>query len=331
MQASSFLAALPFFFAFALPASSTFATEITAGVARVDLTPPMELNASLGGYGDRMSRPAEGVHDRIMAKALVLKGGQRRFLLLTADMLGFPPTFKEALLKQIAEGGWKPEQLMLLPSHSHTSIEMNAIHSKNLLGNKQLGVFDEKLLKWTLDRCQAVIEEAASNLVPVTVGTSSTTIDGWNRNRRHRGGPTDPSLVVTRIDTIDGKSLAVLVHFTAHPTFMGAEHMLFGPDLQALLCDLLHDLGDQKVIGIGVNPFRSRLEIELALAQNHVEGLVDREVFVPFREISEGQIIAETADVVHHLANGDPMAVVGHLREKAVHVVVERELSLFGQ
>ncbi len=193
MQASSFLAALPFFFAFALPASSTFATEITAGVARVDLTPPMELNASLGGYGDRMSRPAEGVHDRIMAKALVLKGGQRRFLLLTADMLGFPPTFKEALLKQIAEGGWKPEQLMLLPSHSHTSIEMNAIHSKNLLGNKQLGVFDEKLLKWTLDRCQAVIEEAASNLVPVTVGTSSTTIDDWNRNRRHRGGPRDRS------------------------------------------------------------------------------------------------------------------------------------------
>ncbi len=63
MQASSFLAALPFFFAFALPASSTFATEITAGVARVDLTPPMELNASLGGYGDRMSRPPEGVQE----------------------------------------------------------------------------------------------------------------------------------------------------------------------------------------------------------------------------------------------------------------------------
>jgi hypothetical protein len=37
----------------------------------------------------------------------------------------------------------------------------------------------------------------------------------------------DKELTVTRVDTLDGKPLAVLVNFTAHPTFMSAEDMLF--------------------------------------------------------------------------------------------------------
>ena len=60
------------FLAIALMTLSARASEMSAGVARVDLTPPMEMKATLGGYGERMSRPAEGVHDRVFAKALVL-------------------------------------------------------------------------------------------------------------------------------------------------------------------------------------------------------------------------------------------------------------------
>src|SRR5262245_4261617 len=97
------------------------AAELKAGVAVVDITPPLELKPPLGGYGARMNRPAEGVHDRILAKALVLTDGTRKFALVTADMLGFPPPFKPAILDKLAEKGWSAEQLILLPSHSHTS------------------------------------------------------------------------------------------------------------------------------------------------------------------------------------------------------------------
>jgi hypothetical protein len=44
---------------------------LKAGVARVNLTPPMEMKAALGGYGARMSKPAIGVHDAVWTKALV--------------------------------------------------------------------------------------------------------------------------------------------------------------------------------------------------------------------------------------------------------------------
>ena len=49
-----------FIFLFALHASS-----IEANVAVIKLTPPLEMGYTLGGYGARMSKPAEGIHDDI--------------------------------------------------------------------------------------------------------------------------------------------------------------------------------------------------------------------------------------------------------------------------
>src|SRR5687767_4877529 len=107
--------------------------ELQMGVARVDLTPPLEMKAPLGGYGARMNRPVEGVHDRIFAKGLVISDGRRKFALLTADLLGFAPPVKPDVVKRLANQGWSVEQIMLLPSHSHTAIDMNAINPNNVL------------------------------------------------------------------------------------------------------------------------------------------------------------------------------------------------------
>ena len=203
------------------------AAELSAGVASTDLTPPPEMKATLGGYGERMNRPAEGVHDSIFAKALVVSDGKRRFALLTADILGFPPAFKPELIKRLANENWESDEIMLLPSHSHASIDMSAINPKNVFGNKQIGLFDEKLFEWTLQHCATVINLAADRLEPIELGTAVKSIEGWNRNRRYRDGPTDDALTITRVDALDGKPLAVLVNFAAHPTFLGAEHMLF--------------------------------------------------------------------------------------------------------
>jgi hypothetical protein len=61
-----------------LPAKS----KIMASVARVDLTPPLEMKFALGGYGERMNKPAIGVHDKIWAKAVALKKEIRNMSLL---------------------------------------------------------------------------------------------------------------------------------------------------------------------------------------------------------------------------------------------------------
>ncbi len=206
--------------------SSMQAAELSAGTARVDLTPPLSMNAPLGGYGARMNAPAEGVHDRIFAKALVLSDGQRRFALVTCDMLGLTPPVKPEILKRLGDG-WTAEQVLILPSHSHASIEMNAINPNNTFGIPQIGIHDPDLYEFTVNHFVDVIRRAADELQPVTIGTASREIPGWNRNRRADSKLTDDEITITRIDKIGGKPLAVLVNFTAHPTMMSEKEMLF--------------------------------------------------------------------------------------------------------
>ena len=203
------------------------AVELSAGVSRVDLTPPAEMKAPLGGYGARRSRPAEGVHDRILAKAVVVSDGTRKFAMVTADMLGFAPPIKPAVLDRLKDAGWNAEQILLLPSHSHASIEMNAINPRNIYRIPEIGIHDQRLFELTVERLARVVRQAEQELVPVKIGTSARPLPGWNRNRRRRDGATDEQLTVTRIDRTDGKPLAVLVSFAAHPTFMTERQMLF--------------------------------------------------------------------------------------------------------
>jgi hypothetical protein len=233
--------------------ATTIAGELKAGVAVVDLTPPLELKSPLGGYGARMNRPAEGVHDRIFAKALVISDGQRKFALVTADMLGFPPPVKSAVLDKLVSKGWSAEQVLLLPSHSHTSIETNAINPLNIYKVPQIGIHNPQLYELTVSNLARVIDEAGRRLVPVKVGSSSIEIAGWNRNRRLPNGPVDPELTLLRVDTTDGKPLAVFVNWTAHPTFMNEHDMLFSGDWPGHLQRTLETLIGEGVTAMYAN------------------------------------------------------------------------------
>jgi hypothetical protein len=216
------LAAL--FLPFATPAET-----LLAGVARVDITPPLSMQAALGGYGARMSRPAVGVHDSVWAKAVVLSQGERRFAIVTADLLGFPYKFKAALMERMAPAGWSEERILLLPSHSHTSLDLMALHPANEFGIPQVGVFQKSLFDFTLDRLEQVISNAGRTLITAQAATRTVELSRRNRNRRG-GSVTEPELIVTRIDRTDGNPLAVLVNWTAHPTIMNESDMLFSGD-----------------------------------------------------------------------------------------------------
>jgi hypothetical protein len=209
--------------------SAQDASLLKAGAARVNLTPPLEMKAALGGYGERMSKPAIGVHDRVLAKALVFTSGGKKFALVTADALAFPPKFKAAVIKRLADESWGADQVMLLPSHTHTSFDMMALHPDNTFAIPQVGVFHKELFEHTVDQLAKVIRDAGRKLEPVRA--ASVTVSVPDRNRNRRGLPThDMDLTVTRVDTETGQPLAVLVNWTAHPTFMSEEDMLFSGD-----------------------------------------------------------------------------------------------------
>jgi neutral ceramidase len=204
------------------------------------------MKYTLGGYGERMNKPAEGIHDPIMAKALALKSGDSKYLIITMDILGLPSNFKTDLLKRIEKKGWKAENVMLLPSHSHGSLEMAAINSKNVFGVPQIGIFQPELLSFLLDKTEKLVLDADKNYREVKIGTGSAKFDGLNRNRRG-DKMIDNELTVTRVDLANGQPLAALVNWTAHPTFIGGNDMLVSAEWPGYLQTKM-----EKNIGQGV-------------------------------------------------------------------------------
>jgi hypothetical protein len=101
---------------------------------------------------------------------------------------------------------------------------MSAINKNNNLNSPQIGIFKPELLEFVIKKLSQVIREADKNYQSVRIGTSNTMIEGMNRNRR-RDADVDRELTVTRVDFENGKPMAVLVNWTAHPTFMNEKDM----------------------------------------------------------------------------------------------------------
>jgi len=204
---------------------TTLAQSPLKGNAKeIIITPPLEWKYTLGGYGARMSQPAEAIHDDIKAKALVLDDGSKKFVIVTMDILGFPPNVKPMIADKLKGSGWTEENILLLPSHAHTSLEMFALNDKNIFGMPAIGIFQVELLEFVVDNISKLIIETDKELKPVKVGTGQISLEGLNRNRRGDQA-VDKELTVTRVDDLDNRPLAVLVNWTAHPTIMDEDDM----------------------------------------------------------------------------------------------------------
>jgi hypothetical protein len=201
------------------------AGTLRANAGSVILTPPLEMGYTLGGYGARMSKPAEGIHDDIWAKALVLTDGNSKYAIVTLDILGLPPNVKPRLLEQLNREEWTAENILLLPSHTHTSLEMFALNEKNIFNLAPVGIYQPPLLDHVVETLAGLILSTDQNLQPVKTGSSCKKVPGLNRNRRGEAS-VDDNLTVTRIDHLDGRPLSVLVNWTAHPTIMDEHDML---------------------------------------------------------------------------------------------------------
>ncbi|HUP22026.1 MAG TPA: hypothetical protein VNB06_03695, partial [Thermoanaerobaculia bacterium] len=62
-------------------------TELRAGTARADITPP--LGSQLYGYGARGQAVSTAVHDPLYAKALVLSDGATSIAIVNLDLGSF--------------------------------------------------------------------------------------------------------------------------------------------------------------------------------------------------------------------------------------------------
>jgi hypothetical protein len=197
------------------------------GFAKRDITPTASM--PMWGYGDRHDLLSQGVLEPLFAKAIVIEAGEDRLAIVGLD-IGRGPTeaMMEQIRKEVAEKAGVGT-VMISGSHSHHGpvIELT---DKDGFGK---GKFDDAVAysKRLPELLIEAIVEAQSKLQPARMGIAKKDLTlNRNRHTKQRPKPTDPMLAVVRFDSADGKPLAILANYAAHPVTLPGEMLKFSPD-----------------------------------------------------------------------------------------------------
>ena len=214
----------------AMLSGAASAAGLEAGAAKADITPPTGF--PMWGYAARHDRPSEGVLDPLLARALVLKAGDGKIALVSLD-LGRAPT-RESMRRinqALAKDGFT--QVFLVASHTHHGpvLELDTWPRPDKPYIREL---EEKLV--------ALIRRADAARVPARYAVAAMETK-LNRNRQSKRAdrPTDPELLVLRLEDLKGKPIAHAVNFAAHPTMHPANLMKFSADYPGAMARRVED------------------------------------------------------------------------------------------
>lgn len=218
------------------------ASEMKAGVAKVDITPP--AGTRMWGYFDRLDG-AQGVLDPLNARVLVLETGSSRLAYVDLDLgRTFGPASLDTLRKAAKQESGI-DGLIVQATHTHT-------------GPVILDDYPNGPPAWEtedLNRIEGAIHDAAEHAVPVRLGVGyGAAYIGYNRRHVDADGtismlwsnvthaptyPVDPLVAVLRIDRMDGEPLAILVNYATHPVTFGSDALRFSADFPGVMCKVV--------------------------------------------------------------------------------------------
>ncbi|CAN5526494.1 hypothetical protein BH24CHL9_BH24CHL9_10390 [soil metagenome] len=214
-------------------------SNMRAGAARVDITPPLPVD--LLGYV-RRDVAARRVHDPLLATGVLVEDDGGTVVIIAADLVNLAPAFAERVRERVAAAvSCRPEQVLLNSSHSHAAPWPGAGRK---LGGETDDWTDRELGYWESlpDAFASVAVQASHAAVDARVSGAVGHAPGLAVNRRERtadgrtilgwnpDGFIDDSVPTVRIDSLDGSAIATLVGFGCHPVVVGPDVPAVGSD-----------------------------------------------------------------------------------------------------
>ena len=210
---------------------------LTAGAARVEITPA--IGASLAGYSRRAGKPSTGIHDPLYARAVAVSDGDDLVLIISADLLIIPPGFHEEVVRQLnaaLAAPLGPEDLLLAATHTHSG---PGGYLPGPLGQMTAGAYRPALRARLVAACAEAGAAAVGALRPATFAAARVARPDLLENRVDPAGPVDPELTALAFTGADGRPIAMLLNYAAHPTLLSSKNRLFSADFPGAACRLL--------------------------------------------------------------------------------------------
>jgi hypothetical protein len=208
------------------------APAFKAGFAKRDITP--QRPTPMWGYGDRHALLSQGVADPLWAKAVVLEAGDERLAIVGMDIGRGPTTAMMAQIRQAVSEQAGVGHVMIAGSHTHHGPVIELVDRPGL----GQGEFDDAVA-YTKRLPELLIEaivEAAHNAAPSRIGVAKENNElNRNRHTKRTPQPTDPMLAVIRLDDLEGRPIAVIANFAAHPVTMDGAVLKFSADYPGTL------------------------------------------------------------------------------------------------
>lgn len=208
----------------------------SVGFAKENLTP--SYYTAIAGYGKRLGKSYDSVHDSIYVRTMVIDNGARRVALVSADLLIIPPTVTALLENELPEIGFTLDNTYLGATHTHNSIGNWGKGAMTFV----YGSYDDSVVHFIADKIKQSIQQASMNMLPASLKTGAIPLENVVRNRLIDNGPVDSLLRVIEVQRSDSSRLLVM-SFTAHATCLPSRDLQLSRDYPGKLVDSIEENG----------------------------------------------------------------------------------------
>lgn len=218
-------------------AAAAHAGTFRASAVKVDITP--DSPQWLSGYGARQSN---GVHDHIYHRIAAMDDGRTAVYFISTDTCMISPAYvdrvKEDIRRQL---GIAPRSIWWMATHTHSAPEIGppgapAAYMPERYRQAGGGESNPDYTRWVEERLIGGLREAQQRLQPARlglgIGFAAANIDrrAMDENGKvtiglNPEGPTDRQIGLIRLETVDGRPIALLANYAIHGTVLGQENL----------------------------------------------------------------------------------------------------------
>jgi hypothetical protein len=198
---------------------------LLAGVARVDITPPLGLPVACWAARKALAR---GAKEPLVAQALVLSDGERTAAIVACDLVFAGVELATAVREHVTRlTGMPASAVSVHASHNHSAPSLS--RGSTVGGLPDIPGF-ERYAALLGDQLAGAVYAASLRLEPARIGSAVGRAPGLSGNRVQHERPVDDSVTVIRVDSTYGDPIAAIVSFAVHPITIGGTSVLWDTD-----------------------------------------------------------------------------------------------------